>query len=184
MRIKLHEIPEEGRQYILNRKTAELNSTLQDIIADHAYDVQVFIKPLNTKNFSLTGQIETATIEICSACGDSFKFKVKTQVNEILIPSEYEPKNSQFSKSNHVSELDGDGPGVSEYKNDVFELGEFVHEAIALVIPYNPKPDVDEKGACKICFKTISTEFFSYDEKMGEVVKTNPFSALKGIKLN
>jgi len=184
MRIKLHEVPEEGREYILNRQTAELNSVLQDLVADHAYDIKVFLKPLNTKNFSLTGTIQTATIEICSACGDSFKFKVDTKVNEILIPSEFEPKNSQFSKSNHVSELDTDGPSVSEYKNDVFDLGEFVHEAIALVIPYNPKPETDDKGACRICLKTIPTELFSYDEKMSEQKKETPFSALKGLKLN
>lgn len=184
MRIKLNEIPEEGREYFFNRQTGELNQILKDLIDSLPYEAKIYIKPMNTKNYDVRGYIKTATQELCSACGDTFQFKVDAKIQEILIPGADEIKNSQFAKSNHVSELDESGPGVSEYKNEIFEIGEFLHEAIALNIPFNPKPDLNDDGSCTICLKTLSQDAFFYDEKMGEVVKSNPFQALKGVKIN
>jgi len=184
MRIKLNEIPEDGREYTFNRQTGELNEDLRDLIGDLPFEAKIFIKPMNTKNYDVRGFIKTATQEMCSLCGDTFKFKVEAKIQEILIPGADEIKNSQFAKSNHVSELDESGPGVSEYKNDIFEVGEFLHEAIAINVPFNPKPDLNDDGSCTICLKTLSQEAFYYDEKMSEVVKTNPFQALKSIKVN
>jgi uncharacterized protein len=185
MKIKLHEIPEDGREYILNRKTGELNTVLQDLINAADYDAKVFIRPLNTKNYAIHGFIKSSTQEMCSHCGESFAFKVETKVNEILIPGAEEIKNSQFSKSNHVSELNDDGPGVSEYFGDVFDLGEYLHEAIAISIPFNPRHDEGDPD-CKVKFESASQDAFIYDEKMsteGEK-KNSAFNVLKGLKLN
>lgn len=187
MKIKLNEIPEDGREYIINRKTGELNSVLADLIKDAPYDAQVFIRPLNTKNYDLKGSIKSHTNEICSHCGENFKFKAEAQVHEILIPGAEEIKNSQFSKSNHVSELKEDGPGVSEYFADQFDLGELLHEAIAFSVPFNPR---HEKGdpECKTILKSEDADTFIYDEKMSNTIeaekKENAFNILKGLKLN
>lgn len=187
MKIKLHEIPEEGREYVFNRSTGELNTVLKDLISDSAYEAKAFIRPLNSKDYEVKGFIKTHTDELCSHCGDSFKFKVEALVHEILIPGTEEIKNSQFSKSNHVSELKEDGPGVSEYHSDQFDLGEFLHEAVALAIPFNPRHETDDE-ACKTKFKTPVSGTFVYDEKMGNTIeqekKNNAFNVLKGLKIN
>jgi uncharacterized protein len=57
-----------------------------------------------------------------------------------------------------------------------FDLGEFLHEAVALEIPFNP--------CCASCAATKKDKVFVYDEKMGEETKPSPFQALKGLKLN
>lgn len=184
MKIKLNEIPEDGRDYVFNRQTAELNTILKDLIADAPFDAEIRIRPMNTKNYEIKGFIKSSTEEICSRCGENFKFKMNALINEILIPGAEEIKNSQFSKSNHVSELNEDGPGVSEYYNDQFDLGEFLHEAIALVIPFNPR-HAENDPDCQVEFKLDSTsEALIYDEKMSEQKKTNAFEALKNLKLN
>lgn len=183
MKIKLHEIPEEGKEYTFNRNTAELNDSLEDLIHNSGYDIRVHIKPLTTKNYEVRGSVNTATDELCSLCGDAFKFKVNARLHEILVPALHEAKNNQFSKSNHVSELKEDGPGVTEYSNDIFDLGEYLHEAIALTIPFNPKHDINDP-ACKTAVKSSDKNAFIYDEKMSEEKKSNAFDVLKGLKIN
>lgn len=180
--VKLHEIPENGKEFVFNRKTAELNLILKDLIEDSNYEVTVFIKPMNTKNYEVKGTATASSTQLCSTCGDNFEFKSKAYISEILIPGAEDIKNSHFSKSNHVSELNQDGPGVSEYFADTFDLGEFLHEAIAFTIPFNPKHDAKD-SACTVKFKSDENGFI-YDEKMSEEKKPNAFDVLKGIKLN
>lgn len=181
MKIKLNEIPADGREYTFNRKTAELNAVLQDLIADNPYDVKFFINPLNTKDYELKGKLTTHTQELCSLCGETFKFNVNAKIHEILIESAGADKElEKQSRSNHFSELNETGPSVVEYHDGVFEAGDFIHETAAISIPFNPK--------CESCLKSDTGEPFRYDEDMGNFEKAkekeNPFNVLKGLKIN
>jgi uncharacterized protein len=187
-KIKLTEVPEDGREYTFNQATGELNSDLKDLIGDEKYDAQVFIKPLNHKDFSVVGRIRTATKEACSLCGETFSLKADLVVNEILIPQNSR-KNERVEKiekqvrSNHLSELSDAAAGVIEYHAEVFEVGTCLRQIVALSIPYKPIPQANKDGDCVVCFKSQLTNF-NYDENMGEDVKKSPFEVLKGLKLN
>lgn len=189
MKIKLNEIPTEGRSYLITKETGELNTNLKDIIGENDYTVEFYLKPLNKKDFELRGKINTFTDEACSLCGENFKFKVSTKLNEIIIPAEKKDKaQEKQSRSNHFSELDETGPSVLEVKNEVFDLGEYSHQSIALQIPFNPKPEPKEDGSCSVCLRSNMNEIFKYDEDMGIFEKAkekeNPFNVLKGLKQN
>jgi uncharacterized protein len=181
MKIKLNEIPENGRDYQLNRSTGEINADLQDLIQDAPYDFKFSIRPLNSKDYELKGLLETHTQELCSLCGETFKFKVNAKIHEILIESAGADKElEKQTRSNHFSELNEGGPSVIEYTDAVFELGDFAHEAAAISIPFNPK--------CESCLKSDTGDIFRYDEDMGNFEKAkekeNPFNVLKGFKMN
>ncbi len=177
MKIRLNEIPEDGREYIINRKTAELNLSLQDLIKQASYDVNLMIRPINSKDFAMFGDVKTHTIEQCSICGEDFQFNVLKKINEILIPDPGEDRTGKYAKSSiPISESEDDSLTVSNYKNSQIDLGEFIHEAVALEIPFNPR--------CSDCLKKASKDPFIYDEKMGEESKPNPFKSLKDLKLN
>ncbi len=183
-KIKLNEVPEEGRNYSYNRQTGELNEDLKDLIGSNEYQTEFFLKPLNHKDFSLRGHVVTATQEICSLCGETFNFKTKAQLNEIIIPGADNNKIlEKQSRANHVSETSESEISVSEYKNDVLEIGELIHEAIALSVPFNPKPEQKEDGSCTICDKVAEFGQFGYDENMGIIEKQNPFNVLKDFKI-
>lgn len=189
MKIKLHEIPTTGREYHLTQKTAELTPALKDLVGDHDYDVKFSITPLNNKDYELKGSLNTTTSEICSLCGETFDFKVKAPLHEILIESAGPEKDlEKQSRSNHFSELNDAGPSVTEYNGDIFDLGEFSHQAVALSVPYNPKPEADKDGNCKVCLTMNLNQEIKYDEDMSSFEKAkekeNPFNVLKGIKLN
>ena len=187
-KIKLSEVPEDGREYIFNQATGEISADLKDLIGNEKYDATVFIKPLNHKDFSVVGRIKTATKEDCSLCGETFSLKADLAVNEILIPhnprqNERLEKSEKQVRSNHMSELDESGVGVIEYNDEEFEIGTCLRQIVALSIPYKPVPQTNKDGDCIVCLKSQLTAF-SYDENMGEDHKKNPFEVLKALKLN
>ncbi len=183
MKIKLSDIPEEGQNYEFDRKTAELNQALDDLIADADYHIQFFIKPLNTKDFTLTGMIRTKTKENCSRCGDLFQFPIEKRINEILIPKPELDRTGKYAKTTvAISEKDLE-IAVLEYTNNQFDLGDYLHEAIAIDVPFNPMPKTKINGDCILCDKPANAGNIIYDENLS-VEKKNPFLSLKNIKLN
>lgn len=182
MLINLLEIPEEGKTYICNQNTAELNEPLRDLIGNAAYNTEFTIRPLQAGTFELTGFIKTAMPEDCSRCGLDFKMTVDESFRELLIPEQTIPRNGKFSKANHVSDLHGEGPSVVEYQGHHFNAGDYIHEVVGLAEPLTPAPPCNAQGECTLCGKAVSQEKFSYEDPGFEAPKS-PFAALKNIKL-
>jgi uncharacterized protein len=176
MIIRLNEIPENGRDYWFNRQTAELNPVLQDLIQSHPYEIKLFVKPMNTKDFEMTGSVATTAAAQCSLCAEDFDLSLNRQIREILIPNQELDRTGKYAKSTTISAVEDETYSVSHYSKQQYDLGEFIHEAIALEIPFKP--------LCAKCIKRENDQIFIYDEKMGEEIKPNPFQALKGLKLN
>ncbi|MFZ3229249.1 MAG: DUF177 domain-containing protein [Pseudobdellovibrio sp.] len=185
MKIKLNEIPEDGRSYVFTRESAELNLALADVIGNESFDIQLFIKPLNMKDFVLTGHIKTRTEESCSRCGDSFKFPLSKKIKEILIPKQELDRTGKYIKSSvAVSEDDHNDAAVVEYSNNQFDFGEYLHEAIAIDVPFAPMPETKPNGDCILCDRPANKSELIYDEKLSVEEKISPFDSLKNIKLN
>lgn len=177
MKIRLNEIPETGRNYEFSReKDAALTPFLVDLIHENPYKISFFIKPLNTKDFTLDGQVETCTGEQCSRCGENFKLRINKKLREILIPEQQSDRTGKYAKSSlGAMETQEEEVSVCEYSHQQLDLGEYLHEAIAIEIPFTPY--------CDSCL-SLDKNFY-YDEKMGEEAKLTAFQkALKGLKLN
>lgn len=182
--IKLSEIPEDGRPFSWNRQTGEANNVLADLIDKNDFAANFYIHPLNLLDYSLVGSIQTSTIEICSKCGVEFKYALNAKFNEILIPKQQDDRTGKYSKVNHISEKELDGPEVSEYENKAFDMGEYLHEVVALAAPFNAVAPVEADGKHKACNNTNKDQLFIYDEIMPLEDQKNPFDVLKSIKLN
>lgn len=184
MRINLAEVPEEGRQYLYNRQTGELNTVLQDLVGSAEYTAEFYIKPLTTKDYDLVGTIKTKCPEVCGRCGIDFPLPINAKYHEILIPKQDQPRTSKYSKVNHVSDIPESDVDTVEYEGHHFDIGEYLHEAVGLAAPFNPAGPVDDKGDCTICNIPVKGHSFSYEEVMPEEKPESPFAALKNIKLN
>src|SRR5438128_2099028 len=103
MKIRLNEIPEDGRSYIINRKTGELNEVLQDLIQSRPYDVDFYIRPLNSKDYTLAGTIKTNTPAQCSLCAEDFELPISKKLNEILIPNQSDDRTGKYAKTQVVT---------------------------------------------------------------------------------
>lgn len=184
MKINLSEIPEEGCSYHWTEKTGEITTALKDITGNNAYDTEFYIKPLNSKDYELLGTIKTKLPEQCSRCGSDIDFPINEKFHEILIPKQHQPRDGKYARVNHVSDLPTGGPETSEYEKNVFDMGEFLHEVVALATPFNPAcPEfIDGKPSeCKIPLE--GQAFTKAAEAVMEKPK-NPFEALKNLKLN
>lgn len=184
MRINLADIPEEGRQYVWNNQTGEINAILSDLIGTTTYQSEFFIRPLNSKDFEMTGFIRTELPEECSRCGIDFNLKINEKFKEILIPRQIDTRTGKYAKVNHISEAVEEGPSVLEYDHAHLEMGEYLHEIVALAAPFNPAPPENEKGDCSLCLKSVRGKVFLYNEEMPSEKANNPFQALKNLKLN
>lgn len=184
MKIRLHEIPTEGKAFLWNRETAEINQVLFDLIGEAPYTAEFFIKPLNKRDFEMTGSVKTQVPDLCSRCGIDFKFPVNVKIREILIPYQPDDRTSKYSRVNHLSESEEGGPSVVEYDSDeTFAMGEYLHEQIAIAVPFNPAPPVKEDGDCSLCERPVVGVSFNYEEELPEERPESPFSALKNLKI-
>ncbi len=182
MRINLHEIPEEGKKFLWTEKTKEVSRELQDLIGPSAHTADFFIKPINSKDFQVTGTIKTHLPEACSRCGMDFNFPVNQTFHEILIPAQPEDRTGKYAKVNHISEAATSGPSVAEYgANQTFEMGEYLHEQVAIALPFNPAPPEKANGDCSLCDQPVRGQVFTYNEEMPEEKVESPFEVLKNL---
>jgi uncharacterized protein len=186
MFINLHEIPHEGKNWILNRQTAELNLGLKDLLGKTPYNIEFTIRPLDGSSgtYDLTGTMKTELPEQCSRCGLDYDMAVDERFHYLMVPELETPRDAKFSKANHFSDLHEENLEVAEYQGTSFNVGEFFHELVALSEPLIPSPAPNEKGDCRVCQIPLKGRSFNYDEEIGESAKNKPFEALKGIKLN
>lgn len=182
MLINLQEIPNEGKSYSCNNFTGELNEILSDLIGTQAYKTEFTIRPLPSGTYDLTGFVQTELPEQCSRCGLDFRLPLRETFHEMMMPELNQPRNSHYAKANHYSDLKADGPSVVEYRGHHFDMGEYLHEVIALAAPPIPAAPVKDNGDCTICERNITQTNFGYNEEI-EVPET-PFSSLKNLKLN
>ena len=136
-RINLKEIPEDGRDYEFDRTTGELNAILDDLIGDRAYDVRVRIKPIGN-TYEMIGHVRASAPETCSKCGTDIDVPVAKDVREFLIEDQVEFRNVQSVHGNGAIDFLNDDHSAVTYQGGVFDLGEYVHEAIALAEPFYP----------------------------------------------
>ncbi|HVK60373.1 MAG TPA: DUF177 domain-containing protein [Bdellovibrionales bacterium] len=185
MKIRLNEIPQEGREYIFDRKSGELNDALTDLIDKNPYEVVLTIKPIGNA-YEMRGTIGTSTREVCSKCGYDFDLKIDRRINEILFEDETEYRKAHSVHGNQSVDFLGQGPSMLPYKGDVFDAGDYVHEVIALEEPFYPmcgadgecsrKAEVDEIHA------RLQSDFETATQEEAEV--KSPFSVLKGLEVS
>jgi uncharacterized protein len=182
MRINLLEIPEEGKLFVCNQKTGDLNEVLRDLIGQQPHESEFLIRPLSSGTFELKGFIRTQTPELCSRCGLDFKLPIDQEFTEMLMPALNQPRDAKYAKANHVSDMERGGPSVYEYSGHHFNAGEYLHEVIALAQPLTPCPPRDPQGDCTVCLKPVDDKPFSYEDP-GFEEPAPPFAALKNMKI-
>lgn len=184
MRIHLADIPEEGKAFLWTRETSELNAVLQDLVGSLDYRAEFFIRPINNRDFELTGQIRTQAPEQCSRCGIDFNFPIQQKFHEILIPHQPEDRTGRYARVNHLSDAADKGPDSIEYDSSLsFDMGEYLHEQVGIAVPFNPAPPETEKGDCRLCGVQVKEGNFGYDEALPTEKPQNPFQVLKNLKL-
>lgn len=185
MKIRMSEISKEGKEFIFDRKSGELNEVLADLTKND-YRIEITIRELDAY-YEITGEVKADVPQVCSKCGYDILKPIRRKVNDLLIEKLFQPRGSQYSKSGNVSESvstsEDKAQDVAFYENDTFELGEYLHELFSLEIPRYPDCAVSECSNLKEAqaqIEKINRHSEGFNEKSGHPA----FKSLKNLKLN
>jgi uncharacterized metal-binding protein YceD (DUF177 family) len=179
--INLKELPSEGREFVYTDKSEELNEALTDLIGKNPYEVSFTITPMGN-TFDLKGSLKSGLDLQCSLCAIDFKFPVNLKLHELLVVQKPLNKGDQLTKNNHAHEWESQGPDYILLESDLFQVADYIHEAIALAEPIRPlgKPDCDLN--CENMPETVK-KYIAGEEATNPSIRTNPFQVLEKIKL-
>lgn len=183
MKIRLVEIPQEGRSYTYDRAHGELDDDLNDLIGSRDYSVDMMIKPIGNA-YEVHGKLKTSLGQICSVCGYDFEQPIERKISEILFEEDDEYRKKHSIHGNQAIDYENEGPSATPYRNGIFDAGSFVHELVALsdnlypVCGQGQNKCVREDEAREI-LRQVEADFALSEEK-----KPNPFNVLKGLDLS
>lgn len=179
--IRLKDLPQEGRRFVYTNESGELTSFIADLIGKNPYRVELEVRPMGNV-YMAEGRIQTGLDEICSLCALEFVYAVNEKFKEILVINDSQSSRDHQARVNHSSELTLDGPECTELESDMFLVGDFIHELIAIAAPMRPlgKPDCDT--SCENYKEAVRAGWFGNQDETGTEPK-NPFAVLKDLKL-
>lgn len=180
MKIRLLEIPEEGRHFTFTRETGELNGALKDILDKTPYKVDVTIRPLGNA-YEMEGRVVTSMAEICSLCGWDLTVPLNKTFKEILMEEPEIDRETHHVHGNQSVDFLNDGPSSCNYKDGLFDAGEYVHELVAISEPSYPScgdPDCEHLEEATAKRAELAAEFSKADESR------SPFAMLKDIQVS
>jgi uncharacterized protein len=180
--ILLRELPPEGREYEYNRDSGELNDALDELIDQNDYSVRLTVRPIGNA-FDVSGDLKTTLNLQCSLCAIDFKLPISQKIHEVLVINDPLHKGDHLTKANHSSEWDPSQPEGVYLEAPILEVGEFIHELIAIAEPMRPlgRPGCEE--ACENRKDGVQREWLSVGAKDSISVRNHPFSILEKIKL-
>ena len=181
MRIRLSEIPKEGRAYTFDRASGELDEVLEDLIKKNNYEVELFIKPI-ANAYEMRGKVKTKVTELCALCGWDIDVEIDKSVNEILMEvDESEHRKSQSVHGNHSIDYDSEGPALVPIKGESFDAGDFVRDIVGIAEPAYAScgdQDCEHLSEARAIQARLAEEFEKADLK----VQPHPaFAALKNL---
>src|SRR5437868_2798627 len=125
--VNLKDLADEGESFVFSRQTAELNSKLKDVVAQHDYQVALTITSMGNA-FEITGKIDTEMDVVCARCGRDMVHPIHDNFSELIVVMDERPRAGH---SGHTGMQLDEGPYCNYSTTYQFDLGEFVHEHIA-----------------------------------------------------
>lgn len=177
LQIKFNEVPASGLDYEFTQTTGELNGVLFDILGDFpTYQAQVHLAPTN-QNVQVKGQIQGELHLSCSRCAEDFRSSFNKSFVTLFYKSENDIKNLGLDAHDLVGSFD-----LEFLEGDTINVGEIIHEQIALEIPFTPICMDSCKGLCGQCGHNLNqspcmTHQQSNDNNTWQ--KPSPFEKLK-----
>lgn len=181
LKLRLTEIPEEGKSFTYTQKDPEALRALQEFVGNLPFEVKIHLQPINHAHFELKGVVKAASPQQCSRCAEDFQCHVTKNIHEIMIPELDVGRTERYAKTN-VPEEESDLSSLFYSPDMIFDLGEYLHEVVALALPENPAPPVVAEQ-CMACPKKVVPGAFDYDETTPEAVRPSPFEVLKNLKM-
>ncbi len=140
----------------------------------------------------VSGKVKTQLNLLCSLCADGFQFPIQMQFHTLLtqseiyadVPRESSHQTATGFEPDEDEEDEDEGPALNLSASDfeitlvdepVANLKDILNEQLVLILPMQPKPDLDKNGDCTKCGK----QQIAMMKASTEPLKENPFAVLK-----
>ena len=143
MKIRLNEIPTDGRSFKFDRTTGELNQTMNELVQAHPYEIAFTIRPIGNA-FELRGELSTVMSEICSTCGYDIEIPIKRRLSEILMEEVETDRTGKTAGGTNSVNFDPNTPNVFNYSDDHFDANAYAFEAVGASEPKYPTCGSDD----------------------------------------
>jgi uncharacterized metal-binding protein YceD (DUF177 family) len=184
LKLNLSEVSEEPLEFNTSRKSGELNQALQDLIGSEDYQIHLSFQKLGNA-YRMAGDVKTALPLTCSDCGGDYLHPVDHHFEELLVVQAPYQKGDQAAKNNHAHEWETDQPECLYLESLVADLGELVHEQVALLEPLRPQGSADPAHVCED-LSQVHRDWLTVgkEKELSPFEKEkSPFKALEGLKL-
>ena len=118
-------------------KSTALTQKLKSLIGENNYRIEAHIRSVGHSFYIITGTIQTWLNLLCARCAYEFKEPINKQFEEKIILQKKLTRIDKPVRSNHFSEL----ISTEEFTvtdNALFDIGDFLHELIAIEEPLRP----------------------------------------------
>ena len=146
-KVNLKNISGKGLEFSYDEKSQEMTEKLRPLIGDNDYNISIHIQSEGPSSYSVSGAIQTQLNLLCSRCAYEFKEPIQKKFKEKIFLQTKQKRKDKEVKSNHFSELMSQ-ENFTTTDQALFDVGEFLHELIAIEEPLRPlgTKNCDEKN--------------------------------------
>ena len=152
LKIDLHNLSNKGIDFSYSQDSTELTNKLKPLIGDNRYNIKAQIRKNGYSSYIISGKIQTQLNLLCSRCAYEFKEPVNKEFEEKIFLQKRRTRIDKPVRNNHFSEL-MNREDFTVIDSSTFDLGEFLHEMIAIEEPLRPlgggKTCDEEHFACE-----------------------------------
>ncbi len=181
----LSELNKDGQLFCYNHRSGELNEVLAELIGSHEYKVELTIKHLGNA-YEVRGTLKTTLDLPCSRCGVDVDKPLMVEFYELLIIDDSTVyTNGSQSRQNYSSDNSSE-VYCHTIESNMFDIGEYLHEQIAINTPYQALGSESCYTSCSN-FTEAQNKGLISTERPVSVEGSNthkPFKILGNIKLN
>ncbi len=176
LKVKLNEIPQGGLELHYSTSSHELDCALFDLLGETPiYKVDLLLSHLDSVT-QLKGSISATVTHSCSRCAEDFQSPLNKKFTTVYSKSEEGIK----TLSDGLDDLQGSFD-IEFITGNELDVGEVVHEQIAIDIPFQPLCSEDCKGLCPQCGANLNTEE-PHAHSESEDKTDSPFAKLKVLR--
>lgn len=136
-KVNLKHLSKKGLNFSFSQKSVKMTAKLKPLIGDNDYNITLHIQDEGLSSYSISGHIQTHINLLCSRCAYEFKEPLNKTFKEQIMVQKKLTRIDKEAKSNHFSEL-ASQENCTLIDKAVFDIGDFLHELIAIEEPLRP----------------------------------------------
>jgi len=176
LKVKLNEIPQGGLELHYSSESHELDTALFDLLGEAPiYKVDLLLNHSDSVT-QLKGSISATLTQACSRCVENFESPLAKKFTTIYSKSEEGIK----TLSEGLDDLQGSFD-IEFISGNELDVGDVVHEQIAIDIPFQPLCSEDCKGLCPQCGANLNSEE-PHVHSESQDKTDSPFAKLKALR--